>query len=191
MFNLNFTKWSHCYFSVPQTSFEINFLNYYERKSVIQVYVTAAIQSLSVDFTFKYALKVSCLYYSRHSLLKYLGLLLAREHYSVDNDGIITLILNFYYLKFCSIPWTVGTLGLVSSVIAVLTLKAFLYVHHPNGQPKELKSEDVLFILLIVLRMAAFNKDLRGSLSESFRENFPRGQIIHVHGSYLKFALYK
>lgn len=43
VFNLNFTKWSHCYFSVPQTSFEINVLNYYERKSVIQVYITAAI----------------------------------------------------------------------------------------------------------------------------------------------------
>lgn len=142
-----------------------------------------------MDFAFKYAFKVSCLYYSRHSLLKYLGLLLAREHYSVDNDGIITLILNFYYLKFCSIPWAVCTLGLVSSVIAILNLKAFLYAQHPNGQPRELKSEDALFILLFILRMAAFSKDLRGSVSESFWENFPRGQIIRVQGSYLKFAL--
>lgn len=129
---------------------------------------------------------MSCLYYSRHSLLKYLGLLLAREHYSKDNDGIITLILNFSYLKFCSIPWTGCTLGLVSSVIAILTLKAFLCAQHPNGQPREFKSKDILFILLIILRTAGFSKDLRGFLSENFCEDFPRGQLIHVQGSYLK-----
>lgn len=43
IFNLNFTKQSTCYFSVPQTTFEINFLNYYERQSVIQVNITVAI----------------------------------------------------------------------------------------------------------------------------------------------------
>lgn len=87
----------------------------------------------------------------------------------MDNDGIITFILNFYYLKFYSIPRTGCALGLVSSVIAILTLTAFLYAQHPNGQPRELKPEDVLFILLVVLRVAGFNKeDLKGSISGSF-----------------------
>lgn len=100
----------------------------------------------------------------------------------MDNDGIITLILNFYYLKFCSIPRTGCTLGLVSSVIAILTSKAFLYAWHPNGQPRELNSEDILFILLIILRTAGFSKDLRYFLSENLGEDFPRGQLIHSSG---------
>lgn len=133
-------------------------------------------------YHFYVCIKVSCLYYSRHSLLKHLGSLLAREHYHVDNDGIITLILNFYYLKFCSIPRTGCTLGLVSSVIAILTSKAFLYAWHPNGQPRELNSEDILFILLIILRTAGFSKDLRYFLSENLCEDFPRGQLIHSSG---------
>lgn len=31
MLKLNFTEQFDCYFSVPQTTFEINFLNYYEK----------------------------------------------------------------------------------------------------------------------------------------------------------------
>lgn len=137
-------------------------------------------------YHFYICIKVSCLYDSRHSLLKHFGLLLAREHYCVDNGGIITLILNFYYLKSCSTPWTGCTLGLVSSVIAILSLKVFLYAQHPNGQPRELNSEDTLLILLIILRTAGFSKDLRGFLSKNFCEDFPRGQLIHLQGSYLK-----
>lgn len=121
---------------------------------------------------------MSCLYCSRHSLLKNLGLLLARERYNVDNDGIITFILNFYYLKFCSIHWTGCALRLLSSVIAILTLQGVLYAQHPNRQPKQLKSEEVLFNLLIILSGC---KDLKGSLFESFWMDFSRSRLIPIH----------
>lgn len=123
-------------------------------------------------YHFYMCIKVSCLYYSRHSPLKHRGSLLAREHYDLDNEGIITLILNFCYLKSCSIPWTGCTLGLFSSAIAILTLKVFLYAWHPNGQPRELNSEDILFILLIILRTTQFSKDLKTPYLKTFVRTF-------------------
>lgn len=111
-----------------------------------------------------------------------------KGHYNVDNDGIITLILNLYYLKFFSIPWPGCSLGLVSTVIANCTLKAFLYAPPSNRQPRELKSEkDVVFVLLIIHRGYRFYQDLKGPFSKSLQKDFSRDYLIFSHILWLKF----